>query len=75
MLYVSGEESAHQIKLRADRLAKGQALMRASVAASDAGDASPAGNDSPEAAFDHITILCETQLEKIFTHIQQVLQN
>lgn len=50
VLYVSGEESAHQIKLRADRLAK----------------------DSPEAAFDHITILCETQLEKIFTHIQQV---
>ena len=72
VLYVSGEESAHQIKLRADRLAKGQVLMRASVAASDAGDASAAGDVSPEAAFDHITILCETQLEKIFTHIQQV---
>ena len=68
VLYVSGEESAHQIKLRADRLAKGQALMRASVAASDAGDASAAGDVSPEAAFDHITILCETQLEKIFTY-------
>ena len=48
VLYVSGEESAHQIKLRADRLADG------------------------ETAFDHITILCETQLEKIFSHIQQV---
>ena len=48
VLYVSGEESAHQIKLRADRLA-------------------PDGT-----AFDHITILCETQLEKIFSHIQEV---
>ena len=48
VLYVSGEESAHQIKLRADRLA-------------------PDGM-----AFDHITILCETQLEKIFSHIQEV---
>ena len=28
ILYVSGEESAHQSKLRADRLAKGQALLR-----------------------------------------------
>ena len=28
ILYVSGEESAHQIKLRADRLAKGQAMLR-----------------------------------------------
>ena len=46
ILYVSGEESAHQIKLRADRLAKG--------------------------AFDHITILCETQLEKIFSYVQEV---
>ena len=46
ILYVSGEESAHQIKLRADRLAKG--------------------------TFDHITILCETQLEKIFSHVQEV---
>lgn len=57
VLYVSGEESAHQIKLRADRLAKG--------------DASNPLADS-ETAFDHITILCETQLEKIFSHIQQV---
>ena len=58
VLYVSGEESAHQIKLRADRLAKG-------------GIASNLLADG-ETAFDHITILCETQLEKIFSHIQQV---
>ena len=57
ILYVSGEESAHQIKLRADRLAKGQALL---------------GGEEVVQPFDHITILCETQLEKIFSHIQEV---
>lgn len=46
VLYVSGEESAHQIKLRADRLAS--------------------------SSCDHISILCETSLEKIFSHIQEV---
>ena len=57
ILYVSGEESAHQIKLRADRLAKGQAQLRGEAVVNP---------------FDHITILCETQLEKIFSHIQEV---
>ena len=47
VLYVSGEESAHQIKLRADRLAGGQYA-------------------------DNVSILCETSLEKIFSHIQEV---
>lgn len=46
VLYVSGEESAHQIKLRADRL----------------------GGSAAE----NISILCETQLEKIFTQIQTI---
>ena len=54
VLYVSGEESAHQIKLRADRLAS--SIM-------------PDGTD---VNLDHISILCETSLEKIFSHIQQV---
>ena len=53
VLYVSGEESAHQIKLRADRLAN--------IAMEDA--------EAP--SFDHISILCETSLEKIFSHIQE----
>ena len=52
--YVSGEESAHQIKLRADRLAS---------------SITPDGTD---VNLDHISILCETSLEKIFSHIQQV---
>ena len=67
VLYVSGEESAHQIKLRADRLAKGG--IASNLLAK--GDASNLLADG-ETAFDHITILCETQLEKIFSHIQQV---
>ena len=56
VMYVSGEESAHQIKLRAYRLAS------ASV-----GDESAAGR----ASLDNVSILCETSLEKIFTHIQE----
>ena len=66
VLYVSGEESAHQIKLRADRLAKGGVASNPLAK----GDASNPLADG-ETAFDHITILCETQLEKIFSHIQQ----
>ncbi len=45
ILYVSGEESASQLKMRADRLGK---------------------------MSDNTFILCETQLEKIFTHIENV---
>lgn len=56
VMYVSGEESVHQIKLRADRLAS------ASV-----GDESADGR----ASLDNVSILCETSLEKIFTHIQE----
>lgn len=47
VLYVSGEESQHQIKLRAERISGG-----------DIGD--------------NVLILCETSLEKIFEHIQDV---
>lgn len=56
VMYVSGEESAHQIKLRADRLA-----------AASVGDESADGR----ASLDNVSILCETSLEKIFTHIQE----
>ena len=57
VLYVSGEESAHQIKLRADRLAS------SSIDGEDMADG--------KASLDHISILCETALEKIFSHIQE----
>ena len=49
VLYVSGEESAHQIKLRADRLASSITTVGTDV------------------NLDHISILCETSLEKIFS--------
>lgn len=45
ILYVSGEESATQLKLRADRIGK---------------------------VSDNTFILCETSLDRIFTHIQNV---
>ena len=48
VLYVSGEESAHQLKMRAERI-------------------NPAAKDS-----DTFLILCETSLETIFGHIQEV---
>ena len=59
VLYVSGEESAHQIKLRADRLAKGQVMLKGT----STDDVASLAGTPPENAFDHITILCETQLE------------
>lgn len=45
ILYVSGEESATQLKLRADRIGRGS---------------------------DNCFIVCETSLENIFSHIEQV---
>lgn len=45
ILYVSGEESAAQLKLRADRIGRGS---------------------------DNVFIVCETSLENIFTHIEEV---
>jgi DNA repair protein RadA/Sms len=47
ILYVSGEESAHQIKMRAERLS----------------------STAPESLY----VLCETSLENVFGHIQEVL--
>ena len=48
ILYVSGEESAHQLKMRAERI-------------------NPAANET-----DSFLILCETSLEMIFGHIQEI---
>lgn len=45
ILYVSGEESATQLKLRADRIGRGS---------------------------DNVYIMCETSLENIFRHIEEV---
>ena len=56
ILYVSGEESAHQLKMRAERLARREAADRDSGLTDD---------------MDHFLILCENSLEHIFEHIKE----
>jgi len=56
ILYVSGEESAHQLKMRANRL----------TASTKSGDDEGGLNDS----MDNFLILCENSLETIFDHIK-----
>lgn len=60
VLYVSGEESAHQLKMRADRIVRicGQACDGHVQAATE--------------AVDGCLILCDTSLESIFRNIQEV---
>ena len=55
ILYVSGEESAHQLKMRANRLTQHSPA--------------PQGEGSGEGA-DNFLILCENSLEHIFDHIK-----
>lgn len=60
ILYVSGEESASQIKMRADRI-------------SESGRAFDDGvTDNNDDAQSNVSILCETNLEKIFESIKEV---
>ena len=56
VLYVSGEESAHQLKMRAERLLTAQALPAEGEGRND----------------DNFMILCENSLEAIFDHIKEV---
>ena len=58
ILYVSGEESAHQLKMRAERLTSTPGLSQ------DGG--------SSLLTSEHLLILCETSLEAIFEHIKEV---
>lgn len=63
ILYVSGEESAHQIKMRAERIRKG----------AHGDTVGKEGNaDDPANEIDNVFILCETSLEKIYAGIQQL---
>lgn len=57
ILYVSGEESAHQLKMRAERIHKAGAIN---------------GTLSDDSSLDSLYILCETSLETIFEHIKTV---
>ena len=60
ILYVSGEESAHQLKMRARRIAK------------QGSTASTGSNDTGDNDHDNVTILCETSLNDIFENIKEV---
>jgi len=62
ILYVSGEESAHQLKMRAQRL---------SVASGSSTTGSKCGTQSATDT-DNFMILCENSLEAIFDHIKEV---
>ena len=59
ILYVSGEESAHQLKMRAERIGKGNAATRRQ------GSEDTQDNDN-------LLILTETSLEAIFNHIKEI---
>ncbi len=62
ILYVSGEESAHQIKMRAERIKK---AVSGNAVAED-------GSGGTANEIDNVFILCETSLEKIYSGIQQL---
>ena len=53
VLYISGEESAHQLKLRADRIGEGIKVQGVSGSMNE-----------------NVSVLCETNLEKIFDTIR-----
>lgn len=53
ILYVSGEESAYQLKMRTERLESGRKRKEGG-------------------AHDNVVILCETSLDNIFAHIEEV---
>ena len=61
VLYVSGEESAHQLKMRAERIIGGQTASHTGTPV-----------DGHVAADDNFLILCENSLEAIFDHIKEV---
>jgi DNA repair protein RadA/Sms len=63
VLYVSGEESAHQLKMRAERL---------SAASSFSDNNTDATEVSGTTADDNFLILCSNSLEEIFDHIKEV---
>ncbi len=65
ILYVSGEESAHQIKMRAERIKKS---VSSDPVTKD-------GQIDIANEIDNVFVLCETSLEKIYSGIQQLHPN
>ena len=64
ILYVSGEESAHQLKMRANRLNSQLSTLNSQLSTPNS------QLSTLNSQLDHILILCENSLEAIFDHIK-----
>lgn len=72
ILYVSGEESAHQLKMRAERI-KPTSQQNDIPTERHPDIPTSSQNDIPtQQANDNLLILTETSLEAIFTHIKEI---
>ena len=71
VLYVSGEESAHQLKMRAERIVGGKTANHTGGPVAAASSAVSAVGGSP-ADTDNFLILTENSLEAIFDHLKEV---
>ncbi len=72
ILYVSGEESAHQLKMRAERI-KPTSSQNDIPTERHPDIPTSRPNDNPtQQANDNLLILTETSLEAIFTHIKEI---
>ena len=82
VLYVSGEESAHQLKMRAERLKTPSLPAELASLHREGGKESPLanGNQSPALGKEcpkgedgvGVLVLCETSLEKVFDQIREI---
>ena len=66
VLYISGEESAHQLKLRADRIGESSRVQEVLCKQSEQVRAQGSKNEN-------VSVLCETNLEKIFDTIRNAV--
>jgi DNA repair protein RadA/Sms len=76
ILYVSGEESAHQLKMRANRLLKsGQWTVDSYDNPASPNSANDSNHNCPLSTvnypLENLLILCENSLEAIFDHIKE----
>ena len=73
VLYVSGEESAHQLRMRAERLLKGNHNSQSSIPNTQSSTLnSQSSAPHSQLSTDNLLILCENSLEAVFDHIKEV---
>lgn len=71
VLYVSGEESARQLKLRADRIMESVQMDDASADSSLHAVARSLADHQPQSLY----VVCEAVMETVFKHVEQVRPN